>query len=240
MTTRRLRAILQQGRLAIAAEGGGPVRVSTRAGESRWAPSFGGCRRYPPVFSVTRRDAPESKAQAAGGRPLEIDRDVSWHAGGMEAFRDQELRDALVEAESPLWSVRAAAGRRLAVVPQIEAVADALRRLLLDAQDTGVTSDTAVALLARRDLPRLRAVLAALAVSTGQGTADQLSAELDGDPRWITGNGVAELIRQLQTLTSDADPEVRDEAQRRLSHLRCWKGGHRHGPPGCDSAADLR
>ncbi len=77
-----------------------------------------------------------------------------------------------------------------------------------------------MALLAREDLPGLRAVLAALANATNQGTADQLSAELDCDPRWMTGNGMTELIRQLKTLTSDADSGVRDEAQRRLSLLR--------------------
>ncbi|WP_157531808.1 MULTISPECIES: hypothetical protein [unclassified Kitasatospora] len=63
-------------------------------------------------------------------------------------------------------------------------------------------------------------MLAARATATDQGTDDQLGAELDGDPRWMTGNGIAELIRQLQALTSDADPGVRGEAQRRLSLLR--------------------
>lgn len=38
---------------------------------------------------------------------------------------------------------------------QIESVASVLGRLLLDAQDTGVISDTAVALLARRDVAGL-------------------------------------------------------------------------------------
>lgn len=83
-----------------------------------------------------------------------------------------------------------------------------------------MTSETAVALLARGDLPGLRAVLAARADAADQGTADQLSAELDCDPRWMTGNGAGELIRQLRALTSDTDPRVRDEAQRRLSLLR--------------------
>ncbi|MFD4538145.1 hypothetical protein ACFWNL_33015 [Kitasatospora sp. NPDC058397] len=138
----------------------------------------------------------------------------------MKDFQDREPIDSLVAADSPSWSVRAAAGRRLAAVPQIEDVADVLHRLLLDAQDTAVTSETAVALLAREDLPGLRAVLAARANATDQGTADQLSAELDCDPRWMTGNGLAELIRQLKTLTSDADSGVRDEARRRLSLLR--------------------
>ncbi|MFD7582535.1 hypothetical protein [Kitasatospora sp. NPDC059817] len=138
----------------------------------------------------------------------------------MKGFQDREPIDSLVAADSPSWSVGAAAGRRLAVVPHIEDVAEVLHRLLLDVQDTGVTSETAVALLVREDLPGLRAVLAALANATNQGTADQLSAELDCDLRWMTGNGMTELIRQLKTLTSDADSGVRDEAQRRLSLLR--------------------
>ncbi|MFG3137141.1 hypothetical protein ACGFZA_13120 [Streptomyces sp. NPDC048211] len=135
------------------------------------------------------------------------------------------MSDAIREASSPAWSVRASAGRLLAAASQIEAVAGVLHSLLLDTQDTAVTSETATALLARRDLPGLRAVLAARAQAVDVGTADQLSAELDGDLRWITYDGHAELIQQLQTLTSDADPEVRDEAQRRLSLLRGSDGG---------------
>ncbi|KIF04677.1 hypothetical protein PL81_17315 [Streptomyces sp. RSD-27] len=138
----------------------------------------------------------------------------------MKSPSDQELRAAITGADSPSWSVRAAAGRCLAAAPQIKAVADVLHRLLLDTQDTGVTSDTAIALLARRDLPGLRAVLAARAQASDSGTADQLAAELDGDPRWVTHDGHAELIQQLQALTSDTDPEIRDEAQRRISLLR--------------------
>ncbi len=83
-----------------------------------------------------------------------------------------------------------------------------------------MTSDTAAALLARRDLPGLRTVLAARAVASDQGTADQLQAELDGEPRWATGEGGDELIAQLRTLTSDPDPDVRSEALLRLSRLR--------------------
>ncbi|MFC9814118.1 hypothetical protein ACFVJM_18845 [Streptomyces virginiae] len=52
------------------------------------------------------------------------------------------------------------------------------------------------------------------------GAADQLAAELDCDPRWATGGGGAELITQRATLTSDTDPDVRNEALSRLSRLR--------------------
>ncbi|MFE2141494.1 hypothetical protein ACFXA3_07010 [Streptomyces sp. NPDC059456] len=138
----------------------------------------------------------------------------------MEDFMEQGLRRSIAEADSPAWHVRAAAGRRLAAAPRIEGVADVLHRLLLDAQDTGVTSDTAAALLARRDLAGLRAVLAARAVASDEGTADQLAAELDCDPRWATGEGGAELITQLRKLTSDTSPGVRNEALLRLSRLR--------------------
>ncbi|MFI1948715.1 hypothetical protein ACH46F_33310 [Streptomyces virginiae] len=138
----------------------------------------------------------------------------------MDDFTEQGLRDAIAAAESPAWSVRAAAGRRLAAASQIEGVAGVLHRLLLDAQDTGVTSDTASALLARRDLAGLRAVLAARAVASDQGTVDQLAAELDCDPRWVTGHDGDELIVQLRSLVADRDPDVRNESQLRLARLR--------------------
>lgn len=138
----------------------------------------------------------------------------------MEDSVDQALRRSIADADSPAWRVRVAAGRRLTAAPRIEGVAGVLHRLLLDAQDTGVTSETAVGLLARRDLAGLRAVLAARAEASDGGTADQLEAELDCDPRWATGEGRVELTMQLRALTSDADPEVRNEALLRLSRLR--------------------
>ncbi|MFJ3205071.1 hypothetical protein [Streptomyces sp. NPDC086989] len=138
----------------------------------------------------------------------------------MEDFVDQGLRDSIAAAESPAWSVRAAAGRRLAAASRIERFGDVLHQLLLDGRDTGVTSDTAAALLARRDLAGLRAVLAARAVASDDGTADQLAAELDCDPRWATGQNADELIAQLRMLASDRDPAVRSEARLRLARLR--------------------
>lgn len=138
----------------------------------------------------------------------------------MEDLAEQERARSIAEADSPAWAVRAAAGRRLAAAPRIEDVAGVLHRLLLDVHDTGVTADTAAALLARRDLAGLRAVLAARAVASDEGTADQLAAELDCDPRWATGEGGVELIAQLRTLASDKDPDVRYEALLRLSRLR--------------------
>ncbi|MEU6051531.1 hypothetical protein ABZ829_14000 [Streptomyces xanthochromogenes] len=138
----------------------------------------------------------------------------------MDEPTEQGLRDALAAAESPAWSVRAAAGRRLAAAPRIEGVAGVLHRLLLDAQDTGATSDAAAALLARGDPAGLRAVLAALAVASDQGTADQLAAELGCDPRWATGQDGDDLIAQLRILAASGDPDVHNEALSRLACLR--------------------
>ncbi|MFG1791332.1 hypothetical protein [Nocardia sp. NPDC049149] len=115
------------------------------------------------------------------------------------------MSEAIAQADSPSWSVRAAAGRRLATAPQIEAVADVLHRLLLDPQDTAVTSETAAALLARGDLPGLRAVLTTLSMATDDDIAEQLSAELGSDSQWTAGHSVADLIRRCQMPTSDAD-----------------------------------
>ncbi|WP_326570234.1 hypothetical protein OIE69_02275 [Actinacidiphila glaucinigra] len=74
---------------------------------------------------------------------------------------DQALTTAVRDADSPDWSVRAAAGRRLAASDKVDEMADVIHRLLLDAQDTAVTQETAVALLARRDSIGLRRVLLA-------------------------------------------------------------------------------
>ncbi|MFJ2753566.1 hypothetical protein [Streptomyces sp. NPDC087297] len=109
-------------------------------------------------------------------------------------FTEQGLRNATAAAKYLAWSARAAAGRHLAAASQIESVAGALRRLLLDAQDNGVTSDTAATLLARRDLDGLRVVLTARAVASDEGTADQLAAHVDCDPRWSTGQDGNALI----------------------------------------------
>ncbi|MFI9066274.1 hypothetical protein ACIGQE_31155 [Streptomyces sp. NPDC053429] len=64
---------------------------------------------------------------------------------------DQEPRTAIKNADSPVWSIRAAAGRRLAMSGKLEEPADVIQRLLLDDQDTAVTGETAEALLARKD-----------------------------------------------------------------------------------------
>ncbi|MFF5768153.1 hypothetical protein ACFY8F_37275 [Streptomyces tanashiensis] len=132
---------------------------------------------------------------------------------------DRELAAAMEDADSPLWSVRADAGRRLASAREPVGVADVLHRLLLDAHDTGVTQETAEALLAREDTWGLRTVLAALSRAVDTWTLDQLSSAVDCDPSWMTEEGERRLVRQLQKLKADDDAGVRDEAERLLKPI---------------------
>ncbi|MEU1466413.1 hypothetical protein ABZ467_38690 [Streptomyces sp. NPDC005727] len=138
----------------------------------------------------------------------------------MEPLDDQDLSTAITNADSPAWSLRAAAGRQLAASTKIDEVADILLRLLLDPHDTGVTQETADALLARKDTTGLRHVLLARSFAASFDTADQISAALDADPDWLTTEGADRLIKQLRELTTDDDPGVRDEAERILARIR--------------------
>ncbi|MFD6825186.1 hypothetical protein ACFWC5_33250 [Streptomyces sp. NPDC060085] len=130
-------------------------------------------------------------------------------AGGLTA--------ALRDAESDSWSCRAAAGRRFAAVAGSEEVAPVLERLLLDPHDTGVTQETAEALLQRGDLVGLRIVLAALSRAEAWCTADQLDGEVFNHQSWMIANGrLDQFVQQLEALTADEDAGVREEASRLL------------------------
>ncbi|WP_107503097.1 HEAT repeat domain-containing protein [Streptomyces sp. DH-12] len=69
---------------------------------------------------------------------------------------DQQLSALFEQANSPAWSVRAAAGRQLAAAPRTDQAVEVLFRLLLDPDDTAVTRETAQALLERGDTSPLR------------------------------------------------------------------------------------
>ncbi|MFD6293816.1 hypothetical protein ACFWFU_03150 [Streptomyces sp. NPDC060235] len=130
-------------------------------------------------------------------------------AGGLTA--------ALRDAESESWSCRAAAGRQFAAVAGSEEVAPVLERLLLDPHDTGVTQETAEALLQRGDLVGLRIVLAALSQAEAWCTADQLDGEVFNHQSWMIANGrLDQFVQQLEALTADEDAGVREEASRLL------------------------
>ncbi|MET7982289.1 MULTISPECIES: hypothetical protein [unclassified Streptomyces] len=98
-----------------------------------------------------------------------------------------------------------------------EEVAPALERLLLDPHDTGVTQETAEALLQRRDLVGLRIVLAALSRAEEWSTADQLDGEVFNHQSWMIADGRRDrFVQQLETLAADEDAGVREEAVRFL------------------------
>ncbi|MFD4761059.1 hypothetical protein ACFWOJ_19880 [Streptomyces sp. NPDC058439] len=134
---------------------------------------------------------------------------------------DNELSSAVQDARSASWSVRAAAGRRLASAAEDARVADVLHRLLLDGQDTAVTQETAEALLERWDVCGLRMVLAAL-TSADDETGDQLDAAIN-DVCCQSEEGLTRLEELSSTLVSDSDTSISDEASR---ILRVW--GNRH------------
>lgn len=71
--------------------------------------------------------------------------------------------EAAVAADAADFGVRAAAGVVLASSPDLEPVADVLLRLLLDHEETFVTSETADALVGRGDVAGMRLVVSALA-----------------------------------------------------------------------------
>ncbi|WP_051742827.1 hypothetical protein [Kitasatospora sp. MBT66] len=138
----------------------------------------------------------------------------------MASLDDQELGRAIQNADSPAWSVRAAAGRQLAGSDRIDEATDVIHRLLLDVQDTGVTHETAVALLEREDTLGLRCVLLARSYASETWTAEEIQAALDCDPDWMTTEGADRLIKQYRELSTDQDEGVRYEAQRLLARLR--------------------
>ncbi|MFE7532351.1 hypothetical protein ACFU7Y_42655 [Kitasatospora sp. NPDC057542] len=138
----------------------------------------------------------------------------------MAFLNDQELSTAIRNADSPAWSVRAEAGRQLAGSDRIEDVADLLHRLLLDAQDTAVIQETAVALLERKDTIGLRCVLLAYSQACTNDGVDEIGAALDCNPEWMTTEGADRLIKQYCELATDQDTGVRDEAQQLLARLR--------------------
>ncbi|MEU0784724.1 hypothetical protein ABZ341_24510 [Streptomyces sp. NPDC006173] len=131
--------------------------------------------------------------------------------------RADGLRAALREAESKSWSCRAAAGRQLAAIASQEEVEPVLERLLLDPHDTGVTQETAEALLRRRDLVGLRIVLGTLSRAEAWETADQLDGEVYNHQSWMIADGrLDQFVQQLEALTADEDAGVREEALRFL------------------------
>ncbi len=81
------------------------------------------------------------------------------------------LEEALARASSPSWSQRVRAGCDLAPFADVPEAADALVRLLLDAEDSAVTRRTAAA------LARVGTVAAARLVALAGAEADDSQAD---------------------------------------------------------------
>ncbi|WP_107058108.1 HEAT repeat domain-containing protein [Streptomyces globisporus] len=73
------------------------------------------------------------------------------------------LGAALAEASSPSWARRARAGRDLASFAEVPEAAEALLGLLLDAEDTAVTRQTAEALARMGTVAAMRLIALAVA-----------------------------------------------------------------------------
>ncbi|MFJ8941843.1 hypothetical protein ACIRG4_00865 [Streptomyces sp. NPDC102395] len=78
-----------------------------------------------------------------------------------------ELNAAMVRATSPSWPERARAGRDLAAFVDVPEAADAVLRLLLDAEDTAVTRQTAEALARAGTVAAVRLIAQAFTEADG-------------------------------------------------------------------------
>ncbi|WP_406055939.1 hypothetical protein OG462_08265 [Streptomyces sp. NBC_01077] len=90
-------------------------------------------------------------------------------------------------------------------------MAEVLHRLLLDERDTGVTRETAEALLERWDVLGVRMVLAAL-VRADDNAADHLGFAINDVCRQ-SDEDVERLRELVSALTDDADAAVAREAR---------------------------
>ncbi len=132
---------------------------------------------------------------------------------------DAEIAAAVRDADAPSWSIRAAAGHRLAASAEMPGIAEVLHQLILDKHDTGVTYETAAALLHRDDACGMRIVLTALSCAYEPATAEEILALLDNDPRQLTGEGRRRLVAQLGEVVLDSSEPVRAEVERLLTPL---------------------
>jgi len=133
-----------------------------------------------------------------------------------------EARRAVVSAltglaASPDYRDRADAGRALACFADIPGAREALRGLLLDADDTFVTRVTAEALFRRHDRAGL-AVAAAAFATADPNHADYIhTAMIDVFVVYAAERDAA--VRECEALSRDANAAVRDGAIRFIDAL---------------------
>ncbi|MGW2471590.1 HEAT repeat domain-containing protein [Streptomyces sp. NPDC001665] len=118
----------------------------------------------------------------------------------------------LAAASSPSWEGRARAGRDLAAFAEVPEVAEALVRLLLDAEDTAVTRRTAEALARVGSVAAVR-VLARAVAGADDEQADWLeTGVLDAE--------APDLAAACAALAGDRDEAVR----RGAAEVMVWAG----------------
>lgn len=117
------------------------------------------------------------------------------------------LTEAIEDGLSPSWSVRAAAGPRLAPHVGVASAAAVLERLLLDPENTFVTRVTAQALLRQGSLAAVRLVVRAVArADDNHGDWLQTAAH---DVAWPPGEAGRAVAAACAALADDPDGDVR-------------------------------
>jgi hypothetical protein len=118
-----------------------------------------------------------------------------------------DLTEAMGDALSPSWSVRASAGQRLAPHAGVAPAAAVLGRLLLDPENTAVTRETAEALLTQRSLPAVQ--LVALAVAHADDNQANWLQTAVQDVAWSSVDAEREVLAVCAVLAGSSDADVR-------------------------------
>lgn len=126
----------------------------------------------------------------------------------------EQLQELLRRANDPHWEIRAAAAEQLCAHVGVAEVDAALRRLLLDVEDTAVTVATADALLATNVASALRHVLWAVGTVTVPDHQDPADDLLSAYEDWVFELAVAgpdaerAFVLALDAAADDDDPVV--------------------------------
>ncbi|MGW5781323.1 HEAT repeat domain-containing protein [Streptomyces sp. NPDC003863] len=116
------------------------------------------------------------------------------------------LEAALAEAASPSWPRRVRAGRDLASFADVPEAADALSGLLLDAEDTAVTRQTAEALTRVGTVAAVR-LIALAAAEADDNQSDWLQTGVQD--ALVDPDGVPEVAATCRKLARDREEAVR-------------------------------
>ncbi|MFE1928744.1 hypothetical protein ACFW91_40135 [Streptomyces asoensis] len=132
--------------------------------------------------------------------------------GGLEA--------ALAEVSSPSWTQRVRAGRDLASFADVSEAAEALVELLLDAEDTAVTRQTAEALTRVGTVTAMRLIALAVA-EADDNQADWLQTGVHD--ALVGPGGVPDIAAACGKLARDPEEAVR----RGAADISAWADGPR-------------